>query len=345
MVRRSVPLGRRLRAWRGKILLAGAWLGAILLSLVLSLVQPVGSNSIAIANVVAHPVGAPESAHIATIGVTLGQAVRAGDIVATLDVPGLAEEIAAADADIVADQLEAGVEGATVSRRFANDVESARVALSAAQVDLERERAELAAAQAEATRAGTPGVGLSQQAVADIQARRDALAASVRAREGEVAALQQTYSAARARGGTVTESPTEARARSLTALRDALKARADALTLRAPVNGVITGRVPGAGEWIVGGLPVVTITEPTTDEAVVYVNAARAATLSPGQALRVKPASGGMGDAVVKSVGPAVELMPLPNTMDPTIPEYGVPVVLRVSSPKLMPGEALGVEF
>lgn len=344
-MRRSIPLGRRLRAWRGKILLAVAWCGAVLFCIIANFIQPPGPGSVAVASAVEHPVRAPESARIATIQVQQGQPVNAGDVIALLEAPGLSAEIAAADADILVAQGDAGVEGATLGRRFANDVEGARVALSGAQVALERERAELAAAQADVNRAGSPGVGLSQQQVADIQARRDALAASVRAREGEVAALQATYSSARSRNAAVVATPTEARILALTARRDALQARADGLVLRAMLPGVVVGPVPAPGEWVQAGVPVITITETSTREAVVYVDAARAATLTPGQAIHVLPASGGVGDAVVKSIGPGMERLPLRNAQDPTIPQYGVPVWLNVSSPKLMPGEPLGVEF
>src|SRR4051812_25276725 len=100
MVRRSVPLLRRVRAVRGQILLGFVWVTAVLLCIVLILLSPSSSMRTAIAVIRSHEVRAPESGRVSAVHVTELQHVEAGTILATVEVPGLAQQVAAAEADL-----------------------------------------------------------------------------------------------------------------------------------------------------------------------------------------------------------------------------------------------------
>lgn len=345
MVRRSIPLSRRLRVWRGPVLLGGTWLAAILACVFLAFLQHPTPSSLAVAVVAQHPVRAPESGRVATISVTPGQLVAAGDLLATVEVPGLSGELAAADAEIVAETGVLEAEGVDRNRKFARDLDAAHAAVTASQVAFERERAELAAATADLARATSPGIALSTQAVADIQARADSLSASVGARKTQLAALESAYASARVRNAQANGQASSARLDVLRARRDALGARAEALTLRATAAGVLTGVLPVPGEWVTAGMPVVAITESRTNEAVIYLDVARAASVTVGETVIVRPSSGPARPAVVRAVGPGVEQLPVRQARDPSIPEYGVPVRVSVAEISLVPGEPVAVDF
>lgn len=345
MVRRSIPLSRRLRALRGPLLLGGTWVGAILVCVVLAFVQHPSPSGLALATIVEHPVRTPESGRVGTIAAVPGRQVAAGEVLATVEVPGLTSELAAADAEIQAETGSLALEGADRGRKFAKDQDAAYAAVTAARVSLDRERAELEAATADLARATAPGLALSAQSIADLHTRVDTLTASVRARQTELSALESAYGAARARNAAANGEASSARLDVLRARREALAARIDALTLRATAAGVVIGTVPVPGEWVTAGLPVVTVQEPTTNEAVIYLDVARAAGVSPGVTVEVRPTSGPARSAVVQAVGPGVERLPPQQARDPSIPEYGVPVRVSVSDGPLVPGESLSIEF
>lgn len=354
---RTVPLTRRLRALKGKILLGGAWLAAVAASLLLSQMQPGGVASVGVAAQRVHPVLAPESGRLVSVTVTPGQVVSAGDELARIEVPGLDALIAAADAELRAEEALGASEGADRSRRFSRDVEDNRARLADAERALAQERALLDAARAEVERARRPGVALSELEVATLQAEAAALEASVRGRERERDALSAALSAARSRADAFAASPLTAAGERFRAERDALIAQREAMTLRAPVSGVVTegpralvdgelvATTPVPGQWVSGGLPVLSVAETGTDEAVVYVDASRIGQIAPGATVRLRPASGGVVEGVVQRVGVGVEQLPLRQAHDPQVPEWGVPVTVRASDRALRPGEQVAVEF
>lgn len=342
---RSIPLSRRLRAWRGRILLGAIWSGAAVFCVILAFFQPSGPTTVAVATRSTHAALAPESGRVMSVAVQPGQTVALGDVLATLEVPGLTSLIAAREAELRSVGEQGASSTADRMRKFATDVEATRVKLATAQAGLEKERALLAAAQADVRRATAPGVALSEQQVADLRATATAYEASVRGGEREVAALQAAYEAARARNAGVTPESVAAEVEALQAERDALVARSEALVLRATAPGVVSAAVPPVGQWVQSGMPVVTVEETATHDAVVYVDSVRALDVSPGDKVTVRPVSGGQLTGVVRTVGPAVEQVPVRQAHDPQFPEWGVPVTLTVAERPLMPGESLAVGF
>jgi len=322
-------------------MLVGVWVSALVAVIALGLFRSGGTRT-ASAVVARHPVLAPESGRLADVSVTGGASVRAGDLLAVIEVPGLAQELAQAEAGVLAAEEALGVEGADRARRFARDVDELRGRLLAARVELESERALLAGHEADLARQSAPGVGIPEAEIAATRTLRDAAAATAAAREAEVAGLERALADARGRQG-AGDGPTASLAEAQ-AQRDALRARLEASTLRAYADGVVDVTLPRAGQWVQAGLPVLTITEPSTSELVVYVDPGEARELAPGRPAQVWVGTGATQAATVHSVGPSVEPVPLAWLADPTVPQWGVPVTLRVAT-SLTPGERLSVEF
>lgn len=357
---RPFPLMRRLRAARGKIVMAAIWGASAFVVAVLLFIEDrvdAGSGS-AIAAIQTHEVRVPESGRIATLDVVPHQRVEAGTALATVEVPGLSLQIASAEAELQSLEAQLGAEEADRDRKFAKDLEAARAAWLQALVDLERDRADLVGAAQEVSRVRSPGVLVAAGEIERLTVVRDALQAAVTAREKEIAALERGYEGARARAGL--DPAVLKPALAAAALRaEALRAQAEANVLRAPVAGVVNAPLdaqarkdgeaepafPVAGEWVQAGVPVFRITQPSTQDAVVFVQAGQARELTPGAPVSLRAVGGRRYDATVQAVGAAVEPVPTRQQVDPMIAEWGVPVTLRVAEDTLTPGEPLSVEF
>lgn len=348
---RRVPLSRRLRAWRGQIVLGAVWAGAVLVLGGLSLVPRIDPVHPALATVQRHALRAPEGARVASVAVKPGQVVEAGAVVATLEIPGLTAELAAAEAEILAAAEGGTADALDRSRRFWRDQEAARVAVLQAKVLLEQEEAALTVAEGEVSRAETPGLGLSADELAARRGRRDQLAAAVKARRAEVASREQALAAAaaRARAAGVSGEAVPAGASpaldAARAYRDVLSARLDAATLKATASGVVGEDVPLPGEWVAAGETVLSLSEPTAREAVAWVAVTEVRDIQAGAEVSVQPARGAALPGTVRSVGPAVEPIPAALSPDPAAVAYGVPVHVTLVSSVLLPGEPVSVEF
>lgn len=362
-MKRNIPIGRRLRAARGTILHALFWFAAAATSGILLLVQHdiAGPGSVAVAVSSTQYIRPPASGRIASLAVSANQRVQAGEILATVEVPGLTQQIAAAEAQLRSLEAELGAEEADRGRRFARDLEGARASWLSARVELERERAELAGAEQELARASAPGVLVAGGEVERLAVVRDAAKAAVAARAAEVDALERNYGDARERAGVTQGERLQTAVEAAAVYLESLRALAEANTLRAPVAGVVTAPIgtiardgradileevfPVPGQWVQAGVPVLMVTEPAAQDAVVFVDIARARELAPGSAVSVRSTAGQRYEATVRSVGVAVEPVPLRQLRDQTIAEWGVPVTLQVAGSVLTPGEALSVEF
>lgn len=344
MVRRSIPIHRRLRAHAGQIANALLWGGAVVVSLVLYLVGAPATGTHAVAVVRQHAVYVPQSGRLAALAVQPGQRVEAGAELGVVEVPGLAQELAAAQAELMAIHAEYGMEGADLSRKFVKDSDAAHARWLAARVELESRRAELVGRDLEVSRLETPGAAVAQAQIDAARASRDAVRAEVGAREEEVAVLERAYAQARSRGGGA-DVALEARVAGASARVEALAARAEASVLRAQASGTVTGMVPSTGTWLQAGVPVLTLTEATSQEAVVYVSPGLARQLEQGGVASLVGHDGARYDARIARIGPAVEPVPLQQVSDPATPEWGIPVTVTVADAILTPGEGFVVEF
>ncbi len=357
MVRRRVPLGRRIRAHLGTLVNTGLWCAATATCVVLYLLQAPTGGTLAVAVVKRHPVVVPEGGRMATLQVEVGAVVEVGQELATIEVPGLAEQVRAAQAELAA--LESTLLGdAESTRRFAKDTSGAQARWLAARVALESQRAQLIAKEMELARLQLPGTAVAVLQVEQARASRDALLVEIEARAEELTALAATYADARERAGAGADPALEAQVQAAGARVGALQQRLDAGTLRAPAAGVVAaipevqdgaategGHLPSPGTWLPGGVPVLLVVEASAEEAVVYLPPARALALADGAAVTLSGADGRSISARVVSVAASVEAVPLRQLSDPSLPEWGVPVRLRAAGEALKPGEAFAITY
>jgi multidrug resistance efflux pump len=287
---------------------------------------------------------APESGRLASVNVATGQRVSAGDEIGVVEVPGLAQDLAAAQAELMGIQAN-DADAASLARRFAKDVDAAQARWLSARVALESQRATLVGLDLELSRLESPGAAVPAVEVEARRATRAALKTEIDARVEEVGSLERAWVKARQRAGEGGDPALEARVQAAEAHVEAVRARVEACVLRAQASGTVTSAVPAAGTWMQAGFPAVTLTEATTEEAVVYLSPAVARDLEQGDELALLAATGERIDARVASIGPALEAVPLRQMRDSTVPEWGIPVTLSVAGAVLTPGEAFGVEF
>lgn len=94
MSRRTIPFWRRVRAARGKIAIFGTWLAACLVCVVLWAAGTSRGGVQAVASVRQYPVLPCEDGRLASLDVRPGQHVAAGQVLAVVEVPGVAQQIA-----------------------------------------------------------------------------------------------------------------------------------------------------------------------------------------------------------------------------------------------------------
>lgn len=359
MIRRSVPVWRRIRAARGKVFLFATWLAACLVCVALASSGASGGGVEAIATVRQYPVLPCEDGRLATLEVRPGQHVTSGQLLAVVEVPGVAQQIAAADAAVRALEAELSVESAELDRKFARDAESAHARFLAASVDLHAARATLGETEAELARYSADGVAAATGVVESLRLAADAARAEIAAREVESRELERAWRGAGGRSSSVMDRLLASSLDLARGERDALVALDEACTIRAPVDGIVGQTVaelragspvgnpgiPVSGQWVVRGTPILTLTETTADEAVAWVGARTARGFRLGSPATLTDEGGREVEAVVASVGAAVEPVPLRATGDPAYPQWGVPVTFAAQGAAFTPGEALAVSF
>ncbi len=345
MVRRRIPLYRRIQANFGQIVGFGVWLFAVLVCVVIYPLRSTPNAGVAVAVVRQQPVVAPESGRIASLSVVAAQPVVAGTVVAVIEVPGLQQLVAAAEAEVRALEQELAMAGVERDRKFEGDIDAARTSWLTAKVNLESQRATLAGVEIDLARMAAPGVDLPATQVEAKRTERDALQAAVGAREEQVAAMERAFNAAQARAGGAGAATLLARLDAAQAELAAMEARQESCTLRAHTSGTISAEVPALGGWTQAGVPLLSITETSTQQAVVYVNSNVARVMEAGAIVALRGTAGEPIQAEVESIGAAVQVVPVRQQRDPAVPEWGIPVTLRILDKALLPGEALAVEF
>ncbi|MDP2304550.1 MAG: HlyD family efflux transporter periplasmic adaptor subunit [Pseudomonadota bacterium] len=346
---------------RGKIFMSLAWAAAAMACGVWLLVRTGAGEGTAVVVTKSHLIRAPESGRIATLEVVPYQHVEAGAVLAKIEVPLLNQEIASAQAELRSLEAQISVQEADRGRQFARDLEAARASWLRARVELERDRSDLMVAEQELGRADAPGVLVATSEVERFKSLRDAAKSAVDARVTEVDALNRNYEDALRRAGGTQSALLKTSVEAAAVYLESLRMVADANVLRAYASGIVSAPVgsqardgrtevideafPTPGQWVQAGVPVLTVTEPTSQDAVVFVDLTRARALAPGAAVSVRGTNGGSFEATVRSVGVAVERVPLRQLQDQAIQEWGVPVTLQVMDRALTPGESLSVEF
>ena len=246
-------------------------------------------------------VGAISAGRVASVNVRIGDAVRAGEVIAQIDASSSAAALAQARAGAAA---AADAEDASTSTI---DAATASVASAVAQLEAARSRESLAATTA-ARMANLYAQGAVSQQQRD-QAQTDAAAARAAVAQGQagVAGARRNVAAAQAHSRAALESAIGAQAGVAAAnvpLRDA--------TLTAPFDGTIVNKFVEPGAVVAPGSPVATVQNSRDLEVDVAVPDDMAATLVPGAAIEVGVEAAGRTPipahirAIVASQNPAL---------------------------------------
>jgi len=126
-----------------------------------------------------------------------------------------------------------------------------------------------------------------------------------------------------------------------------LEARRKPLVLTAPISGLVRLILRRAGETVLAGEPILTISEAEPSEVVAYVSEGQLSDIQ--ENMEVKLIKMGKETKVVSSqvvyLGPAMELMPERLWRNPNIPEWGRPMLIKIPpSLELVPGELVGIQ-
>jgi multidrug resistance efflux pump len=295
------------------------------------------------------------------------QAVKAGDIVATLDDTQWKLEIAEATAELARLRHESEREKAMWAldleadrRRFAGDVESTwltsletRAALAEAQAELRGLEAKLARSRAMNAESLIPTSLLEEDSTA-CQAQREV----VRGQRELLEALTVGHDEARVRLAEFAQSvgvPAQsALPAALTAAIQVQEIRlqiaelaATRCVLRAPKAGVVSEVLRQPGEVVAMGAPVTTLVDRQAETIIAYAPEAQQHSIVPGQHVRVRRSSGGRPvDSVVLSVGPTVQVLPTRTDPHANVPAWGLAVRVRLpGGMEIRPGESFHILF
>lgn len=120
----------------------------------------------------------------------------------------------------------------------------------------------------------------------------------------------------------------------------------DALTIKAPIDGIVSEVQGREGETVMPGVPIVTIVGKDTSEIISYLNERQADQVEKGDVIEIVK-NGDIPqvyEAKVDLVGPAIVELPARLWPNPDTPQWGRPMLIRIP-PKfeLIPGEAVGI--
>jgi len=125
-----------------------------------------------------------------------------------------------------------------------------------------------------------------------------------------------------------------------------LISRRQPLLLKSPVDGVVKNILHRPGEVVLAGEPIVTIAEKDPREVIAYANEAQLAQVRTDMTIelvkRSEPAQ--IASSQVVYVGPTLEMIPQQLWQNSNIPEWGLPVLIKIPPDmKLIPGEVVGI--
>ena len=341
-------MNRKVVRVAGPLLIAGA--GAAFWTLthggVSSSVQVTG-----FVEAIEHPLAPVTLGRLASVRVVLGQAVKAGDVVASLDTRELELKRDAAQADLT--QVRAALGAEEISQRAA--VVRSELLVLRLRTQESQGRAELAQLRQQLERLDKlAGQQLVQaQDVEALRLQQAGLTATVGvlsdAASKKLAGL----------GRPVTRGSTEAQVQvRLAPYREAVRVREVALkaaelaleqsSIRSPVDGLVSAVVHHPGDVVTAGSEVVRITTGRPGRVVCWVPERLAPRAQPGSAAEVRGAAlfAPRVEARVVEASPQIEEVPLRSRPSPGVPAWGRRVVIEYPpDAKFLLGEGLHVRL
>lgn len=305
----------------------------------------------AYAESIEHAIAPVVSARISSVKVQLGQQVKAGDVLVTLDDRALKLELERGQRELA--QLVADLEAQTAISK--TQVLDGVLRSSSALADEQVARSEAQSLKTELERVQRLRAEQLVDAQAELQIRRsyEAAIARVQVFERRRAQLPELYANHKQ---AAVDAQAEAR---VAPFREAIKAKQASLDelafqvgqheLRAPVDGTVSLLVHPVGDVVMAGTEVLRLVRGRPGHLVATVPEERARGLGPGQQLTVRASRGVMSEkfkGTVVEVGPSVEQLPLRSWLSPSWPRWGRRAVIQVEGgARWQAGERLYVQF
>jgi multidrug resistance efflux pump len=309
-----------------------------------------GSAIPAYAESIEHAVAPVVTGRILTVNVQLGQEVKAGDVLFTLDDRAIRLERERARSELT--QLEADLNAQLAISR--TQVVDATLRSSSALADESAARAEEKSLKTELERVERLRADKLVDAATETEVRRNYLAAAARVQvfERRRAQMPELYSNKSAQ----LDVQTDARVQPF---REAIKAKQAAIAqldfqveqyeIKAPVDGTVSMLVHPVGDVVASGLEVLRLVRGRPGHLVATVPEERARGLAPGLTLTVRASRGLWSEKLkgtVVEVGPSVEQLPLRSWLSPQWPRWGRRAVIKVEGDShWQAGERLYVQF
>ncbi len=127
---------------------------------------------------------------------------------------------------------------------------------------------------------------------------------------------------------------------------DELTVKYAALQLKAPFDGAVSQVLRQPGEAVLAGEPILTVTEVKPSEIIAYVSESQANLIQEGMKVELIKDSevAQIVTSYVKYVGPTIEQMPMRWWRNPNIPQWGRPFLVEAPTQmKLIMGERVGI--
>ena len=307
-----------------------------------------GASIPAYAESIEHAISSTTTGRITAVKVQLGQQVKQGDVLFTLDDRAVRLERERVKAEVA--QLEADLAAQTTIQK--GQITETALRSSSALADEQAARADLASLKTELDRVERLRAEKLVDAATEAEVRRNyqAAAARVAVFERRKAQLPELYKATN-----TIDAQADAR---VAPFREAIKAKQAVLAqldfqveqfeVRAPVDGIVSLLVHPEGDVVPSGTEVLRLVRGRPGHLVATVPEERARGIAPGLALTVRASRGLWSEKLkgtVVEVGPSVEQLPLRSWLSPSWPRWGRRAVIRVEGSNWQAGERLYVQF
>jgi multidrug resistance efflux pump len=315
-----------------------------------------------------HP-SARQAERVTAIPVEVGQRVRAGDVVAQLDVGPTSRELEMVIADLTRAQAEVDSQRIQIARRsmfeqrrFLGAVETAEIARLQARIRHDADQADLGSLkqriewwQPMVEAQAAPGQTL-QDLKANATAIEQRLSLDAEAVKSWGAVVDRTrgraaaYDNAAPSGEAVEASlaPYIASVEMLKARRGQIQEKLSGLTLRSPGDGVVYKIQVRPGDVAMPGAPVVQIRAQSSRLVLVYVSDVVASMVAPGTPVSVVPRDARNHTLKGHTLALGSGVRPLPDQvlMNPNWREFGQEVVVELDEAgALAPGQIVDARF
>jgi len=344
------------------------WLGAVCVLAYLFLFRTQVGTLTGVVDTVAEPVAAIETARLADIMVTIGERVKAGQILAHMDTAVVDAEIQQIDAEIQEAENSIGnFERQTLGtiRTFEDAIKDAQAAIEDLKRQTDRDTALLSQMKeqqsryddlfdrklidAAAAHALKPSIAALER---ELEAYPAMMAVEERRLDDSIEARRQLYNSLQLRDGEAIQGALQRRAEDqkaiLEAAREARVSRRNTYTLRATRDGIVSRIFHHPGHIVPGGEPILRLIMENSRMVIGFLPEVHLTSILPNQRAYVWR-HGGTGDPIpahVVTIAPEVDNLPARMSPLSTQMLRGRRVIFEIEeNHDLVPGETVQIRL